>query len=221
MPSSVPESRDPVAASLPEAAVVVSLCFGLTLLRLVAGASGGFSDAALLETVLIECSLAALALHFLRWRGHSLREVLPAPSWFGSVLGLGLCLMTLGAWWLVSAWLPMGTTSAATGAALGAVAVARPTLPVLVLTAVVNGLYEETFLVGYLLRGFRSLGPALAMGISLLVRLVYHAPQGPATAVAVLLFGAVAGVFWWRTRSLWPVALAHALQDLVALAWLA
>jgi membrane protease YdiL (CAAX protease family) len=215
--SSVPDRGSPPAASLAEAAVVVALCFGLTLLRTVAGGARGFSDLALLQTVLVECTLGALALRFLHRRGHDLRELLPAPSWRGTAVGVGLCAAALAAWWLASAWLPAGSLSAASAAAT-TVVVARPTLPVLALTAIVNGVYEETFLVGYLLRGASLLGPSLAMGISLLVRLVYHAPQGPAMAVAALVFGAVAGAFWWRTRSLWPVVLAHALQDVISLA---
>jgi membrane protease YdiL (CAAX protease family) len=87
------------------------------------------------------------------------------------------------------------------------------------LASAVNGVYEETFLVGYLVRGFRHRGAAAAVGVSVLVRLLCHLYQGPLGALAAVVFGTLAGAFYWRSRWLWPVAFAHMLQDLISLLW--
>ena len=47
--------------------------------------------------------------------------------------------------------------------------------------------------------------------------MLYHVYQGPHGTLAVLLFGVIVGTFYWRTRSLGAVALAHAVADLAAL----
>lgn len=55
----------------------------------------------------------------------------------------------------------------------------------------------------------------VALGVTLLVRLMYHLYQGPIGAVWILGFGLVFGLFYLRFNSLWPVALAHMLWDIV------
>ena len=92
------------------------------------------------------------------------------------------------------------------------------TLPAIIALAMVNGLYEETFLLGYLQRGFLAAGPSFAIGLSVLVRVLYHLYQGPLGALSVLLFGLVVSLFHWRTGKLWPVVFAHTLADAFALA---
>jgi membrane protease YdiL (CAAX protease family) len=72
-------------------------------------------------------------------------------------------------------------------------------------------------LLGYLMRGFAEAGASFALGLSVLVRLLYHLYQGPLGAVSVVVCGLVLGAAYWRTRRLWPVALAHALIDMIAL----
>jgi membrane protease YdiL (CAAX protease family) len=210
-------------ATLPEAAIVVAICFGLLVFwsMTIAGAgfevAGAFTDAAFLQTILLECSLAAVALWYLALRGYSVRRLLPSPTWWGTVLGALLCAACLLAWNLVGLAISPGDYAAAPIAR--AMAGSRPSVVMVVAASVVNALYEETFLVGYLLRGFAPFGAALALGLSVLVRLLYHAYQGPVGALAVVVFGLVVGVFYWRTRLLWPVAAAHAMQDIVAFAY--
>jgi membrane protease YdiL (CAAX protease family) len=206
-----------------EAAIVVAICFGLFIAWSLAAAAEGtppgqrFSDAAFLEMIAIELCLGGTALWFLRLRGHSIRALLPAPSWGGSAAGVGLCLACLLAWMLVS-----GLFSPADYAAQPIAQIlerSRPSLAMVLLASVVNGIYEETFLVGYLVRGFAALGPGLALGLSVLVRLLYHVYQGPIGSLSVVVFGLVVGAFYWRTRALWPVVFAHALQDVIALSY--
>jgi membrane protease YdiL (CAAX protease family) len=81
--------------------------------------------------------------------------------------------------------------------------------------AMVNGMYEEVFLLAFLARGLRRYGTSIALGVSLLVRVLYHLYQGPVGAVSVLAFGGVLSVFYLRTGRLFPVVFAHILADIV------
>jgi len=80
--------------------------------------------------------------------------------------------------------------------------------------SVVNGLYEEVFLLGYLQSALERFGLAFAVGASLLVRVAYHTYQGPAGAVSVLAFGLILSAYFARRRSLWPVVSAHMFADI-------
>jgi len=211
-------------ATFGEAAAVVGICFGLFIVWSVSAAAdgfsvtGGFSDAAFASTIALELLLGGTALAMLRWRGHVLAQLLPMPDWRGTGLGVLLCIACLAAWVVVSTTL-VDTRDYAAQPIARMVAMSRPSLAMVVLASAINGVYEETFLVGYLVRGFSALGAPLALGISTLVRLLYHVYQGPVGALSVVVFGLVVGLFYWQTRRLWPVAVAHALQDVVAFSY--
>ena len=89
-------------------------------------------------------------------------------------------------------------------------------LPVLILAAIENGFLEEVLVVGYLLTRLDQLKvpPAIAIGISAVLRGSYHLYQG----FGGFLGNAVMGVVfaWWfrRTRRLWPLVIAHSLLDI-------
>jgi membrane protease YdiL (CAAX protease family) len=92
---------------------------------------------------------------------------------------------------------------------------ATVSLAVIVPTAIVNGAYEEVFLLGFLARGLRGHGASVALGVSLLVRILYHTYQGPLGVVSMLVFGGVLGAFYLRTGGLFPVVFAHILADII------
>jgi uncharacterized protein len=204
-----------------EAVTVVVVCFGwfiLASLEAVAAgfpSSGAFSDASLIGLVALEALLGAVGLTFLRLRGYVLADLTPSPSWSGCLAGFALFAVATLASSVVTLGFSGGDAGAQPIAAM--VSNAHVSLPVVIVMSMVNGLYEETFLVGYLVRGLRSHGLAIAVGVSLLVRILYHLYQGPLGAVSVLVFGLVISVFYWRTGRLWPVVFAHTLADALAL----
>jgi membrane protease YdiL (CAAX protease family) len=55
----------------------------------------------------------------------------------------------------------------------------------------------------------------VAVGVSLLVRVLYHLYQGPLGAVYVGAFGLVLSLYYVASGKLFPVVLAHALWDIV------
>lgn len=210
------EAKDPTPTTV-EAIAVVALCFGWfifsSLAAVAAGfpSGGSFNDSSLFTLVLIECVLGALALAFLRYRGYSLSRLLPSPTWQGCLVGLLLLVAANFVCLLVLQALPSYQNTDQPIEKM--VEHSHPSVLALIVLSMVNGLYEETFLLGYLVRGFSSIGAPFALGISSLVRLTYHLYQGPVGAVSVLVFGLVLSLFYWQTRSLWPAVFAHTLAD--------
>ena len=207
--------------ALVEAAAMVILCFGWFILISLSAvgadfpAGEGFSDSNLLEMIVTECVLGALALVFLRLRGHSLSALMPRPSWRGGVVGALLFGVAMVAWQLVA--LVFDENSIQSQPISEIMSRTHVSLVMALSLAVVNGLYEETFLTGYLLEAFRGWGASIAIGVPTLVRLLYHVYQGPIGAVSAVVFGMVMSLFYWRTKWLWPVVFAHILADSIAL----
>jgi membrane protease YdiL (CAAX protease family) len=204
-----------------EAAAVVILCFGWFILISLSSmgadfpAGEGFSDTNLSEMIVTELILGGLALAFLRFRGHSIAALMPRPTWRGGLVGVALFVVAISAWWFVAQF--FDPTSFQSQPIEEIMSHSHVSIGMAVALSVVNGLYEETFLTGYLMEAFRSYGALIAIGASTLVRLLYHVYQGPIGSVSVVVFSVVVSLFYWRTRWLWPVVFAHTLTDLMAL----
>lgn len=92
------------------------------------------------------------------------------------------------------------------------------TVPVLVLSALQNGVVEEVIVVGYLLTRLEQAQwrvPA-AIAVSALVRGTYHLYQGFGGFVGNVVMGVVFALVWRRTRRVGPLVVAHTLIDVVA-----
>ena len=81
--------------------------------------------------------------------------------------------------------------------------------------AISAGVVEEMVVLGFLTTRLRQVGssPMTALLLSLLVRTSYHLEYGW-QALGVAAFGLVLSLFYFRTRLLLPVILAHAAADL-------
>jgi membrane protease YdiL (CAAX protease family) len=108
------------------------------------------------------------------------------------------------------------------GLALNIVAENEPSVwwkyPVLLLSALENGLLEEVLVTGYLLTRLRRLGvrPAYAIAISATLRGSYHLYQGFGGFVGNAIMGIIFGTFFLRWRRATPMIIAHTLIDAVA-----
>ncbi|HKS23564.1 MAG TPA: CPBP family intramembrane glutamic endopeptidase [Thermoanaerobaculia bacterium] len=90
-------------------------------------------------------------------------------------------------------------------------------LVAVVAVAVVNSVFEETLVTGYIVRATLRHGAVFAVTASTLVRFLYHTYQGPVDAVCILPLGLLYATVYLRSGELWPLVTAHALMDLVAL----
>lgn len=202
--------------TLVDAAIVTAICFGWFILTSVEAVQSDFpaepfTDSAFVQIILLEAVFAAVALVYLRARGHDLRRLLPVPTSVGCLVGLGLYAATLFVGVVMAA--AVGPAHPGTQPIEEMVDNASISIAPLVAMSVVNGLYEEVFLIGYLQRALESFGPAFAVGAVLLVRVMYHLYQGPSGTVFALGFGLVVGGYFLWARKLWPVVFAHMFAD--------
>lgn len=88
----------------------------------------------------------------------------------------------------------------------------------LVLSAIKNAILEEVIVVGYLMTRLRDGGWGMWAVIltSALLRGAYHLYQGFGQAFGNVLMGIVFGWWYYRTKRLWPLIIAHAVIDIVA-----
>ncbi len=202
-----------------EAAVVVALCFGIFILsstiKMVSPSVGGqtFTDSVLQSIMVLELILAACALAVLSARGYPLQTLLPRASWTGVVVGTVLYMLVAGGDMVLGWFAPDRLLQPVQQMLEG-----QRSLAVLLSLSVVNGVYEEVFLLAFLQRGLRRLGGSNALGIALLVRMLYHTYQGPLGLMAVAIFGLLAGYYYLRSGRLFPVIVAHIVADVSALA---
>lgn len=207
----------PVA--LPEVLAIVAICFGYAILSSVLTVTDGagvasFTDDVFAGTALMECVLACVALAVLHVRHYPLRSLVPQPSWRDAGIGVALYLVSIMCWLVVA--LPFASQMDSQPISQ-MVAQSKVSLSGVISMALVNGTYEEVFLLGFLMRGMLRYGASNAVGISLLVRMLYHMYQGPMGVLSVLVIGAVFSLFYLRTGRLFPVVVAHIIADIVPL----
>jgi membrane protease YdiL (CAAX protease family) len=87
--------------------------------------------------------------------------------------------------------------------------------------SIVNAVFEELLWLGLGIAAFRRFGIGPAATVSIGLRLLAHAYQGPLALVTILPIGVVFTVYYIRSRRLWPIVVAHAFQDTLALTLLA
>lgn len=86
------------------------------------------------------------------------------------------------------------------------------------LMSIVNPIYEELFLVGYVYSQLsKNTHWAFIALLSTLVRVSYHTYQGWYSVIGVGLYGLVMATFYWKFRRLAPVVIAHGLLDVYTL----
>ena len=108
------------------------------------------------------------------------------------------------------------------GVALNVVAENLPNvwwrIPVLLLSALQNGVLEEVLVTGYLISRLRMLGvhPWLAVAISATVRGSYHLYQGLGGFFGNAVMGVIFGTLFVRWRRANPMIIAHTLIDATA-----
>lgn len=91
-------------------------------------------------------------------------------------------------------------------------------IPVLLLSALQNGLLEEVLVTGYLLTRLRKLGvrPAYAVAISAVLRGSYHLYQGFGGFLGNAVMGVIFATLFLRWKRATPMIIAHTLIDAVA-----
>lgn len=79
---------------------------------------------------------------------------------------------------------------------------------------VLNSIYEEVLLSGYLFKRLEKWHPACILLCSFLFRASFHTYQGWGMLPSVFALSLVFGVYYLRYKKLWPLILAHALGNI-------
>ena len=90
--------------------------------------------------------------------------------------------------------------------------------PILVLSGIQNGLYEEVIMIGFLLTRVRQLNwrPWTAILVSAAIRGSYHTYQGLGGFIGNFIMGAIFGYWFTRTKRVLPLVIAHSVIDIVS-----
>jgi uncharacterized protein len=176
------------------------------------------TQAVLLRSILIELVILTVLALFLRARGWTIARLRIEPSIRGSLEGVGLfvgynVLYYVLAIALASAWPTFARIVASTR-------LIQPGIgwPTIVAVSLVNPLFEEALLCGYLVCALKeSKGITTAVNVSAGIRLFGHFYQGALGVVGIVPMGLLFAYWYARTGRLWPLLVAHALQDFAAL----
>lgn len=95
------------------------------------------------------------------------------------------------------------------------------TLPFIILLSLVNPIFEEVLEAGYFIYALKRFGMWPAILASGMLRGILHIYQGSLGAIALFTFGVIFAAVYWRWRQLWPLIVAHALDDFLGLVMLA
>ncbi len=172
----------------------------------------------LLWTLAYEIAIGAVLAGFLRIRGWTWRRLGLEPQWRDALWAVALLFATYTAYYLlslavVSLW--PGFYQLAVNTHLVATHIAWP---ILVAISIVNPVFEEVLLCGYVVTALKDkLGAAAAINVSAGIRLACHLYQGPVGVLSLVPEGLVFAAWFARTGRLWPLIAAHALQDLLGL----
>lgn len=91
-------------------------------------------------------------------------------------------------------------------------------IPLLVASAAGNAVLEEFVMIGYLFTRARQarIAPLVVLLVSAVIRGSYHLYQGFGGFVGNLVMGILFGLWFTRTRRLWPLVIAHFLLDVAS-----
>ena len=204
-----------------EFALVTAICFG----HVVASSAAvlllhvqrmEISTSRALRGTAIEIAVLLIAGWILHLRGWRFRELAGRFSWMSVLSGLPLFLAYMILYWFTALALLSFYPAAAKIVPFRFVHTASPL--VVVLFFVVNSIFEEFAVTGYVIKALERNGLAFSVTASTLIRFLYHLYQGPLASVSILPLGILFGIVYWRTRNLWPLVTAHTIANLVAYA---
>jgi uncharacterized protein len=221
-------AQNPMPTALPsrfshfEFWIVVLLTYGLQVAAATYGLySHGFrpeilmTDRRLLELVIAELILAGLLGAFLFRRGWRLRHFQFRFNALQTLVGVGLFFATILAYYAFAlfALLLPSIQDAVRGISFHN----EVTFPIALVLVLINPAFEEFLNLGYVQQRLAGQGPVMAIGIAVLLRLMTHAYQGAVALISIIPVGVVFGCYFWYRQRLYPIVVAHALMDFLAL----
>ena len=221
-------SRPPFPDMLPErtalAAVTLTVLLFLSLSTVGADGSSAplvLSDARLAGAFAVQIIVAStLGVWLWRrgWRPH--RSATHPFTWRDPLRGVGVwaaALLGVAVWSAVCHALFPNLFAVA----IGTQVVGQPSLSLVIPFVIFNAVFEELLWLSLCLVAFRRFGLGIAAAVSVTLRVLVHAYQGPLALITIVPMGVAFTLYYLRSRRLWPVVLAHVFQDLLSLGALA
>jgi CAAX protease family protein len=175
------------------------------------------SDDDLRSVIVYELALFAVLLPFLHLRGWRLGQIGIDPGAKDTLVGIGLVFALL----VIGMFVELTVVSIIPGLAApdgGPPFAAKLSLWAVVAVSVVNPIFEELFVCGYVMTALKEhFGLATAINTSVALRMAYHLYQGPSGVIGIIPLGLVFAYWYGRTGRLWPLIVAHMIFDLFAL----
>jgi uncharacterized protein len=206
-----------------EALIVIFGAFGYFLLGAVysvigAGPRPSISEHHLNFLLVYETAALLLLGGFLRVRGWTFQRIGLTPSAVDSLIGVGLALAAYASsvvLWILAAATNIRPTYLGGSSSLVDGPLALPTV---VAIALLNPVFEELFVCGYVITLAKEKGH-LTFGVnaSVAIRLTYHLYQGGIGVIGIIPFGLICAWWYARTGRLWPIVVAHGATDLTSL----
>lgn len=81
------------------------------------------------------------------------------------------------------------------------------------LVIIVNSIYEEVLLLGYLFKRLEKFHPLIVILISMMIRESYHLYQGWYRLPMGISLGLVYGWYYYKYKKLWPPIMAHGITN--------
>jgi membrane protease YdiL (CAAX protease family) len=209
----------------PEFALVVLLAFGLfsvASVRALFGPLTGraallFDDHRVWTLLFYQLSVAPVIMYILWERGWKWLDFSVGINPRGVLQGFGLAAV---AFMLTHATTMLTSPAAEAAPAIAAMPIATGLLPVsgMLLASIVKAVFEEVLACAYVVQSLRGrFGIAIAVNASIALRMSFHLYQGPGAFLGFAVFGLVFTFFYIRTGRLWPLIVAHALLEAIAL----
>ena len=170
------------------------------------------TTAHLASGIVYEMTFLGIACWILHLRGWNLARLGLEFSPGAALAGLPLMLAYLLLYWFTLLTIASFVPNAHLSDALQVRWLAP--LPLTVTFLILNSVYEELLVTGYVITALEHEGAAVAITVSTLLRFSYHLYQGPVAALTILPMGLLFGTVYWRSRSLWPLMVAHTLVNL-------
>ncbi len=196
---------------------VFSLIFSLTHTA-VEYSGSAYGDTHLLGVVLYEALITPALLAILYARGWRIADFRLGVSSGATVLGIVICLAAYFVDGVVDLALRLifPLMQSETGSIARS---AGPAIISVVLLSIVNPVFEELFVAGYVIEALRQrFGVTTAINVSVVIRASYHLYQGVPAFPFHVAYGLLQGYAFVRYGRLWPLIVSHALLDFFAFA---
>lgn len=201
--------------------IVIICAFGLPIFTSVMAFISGntesvsMTDRELYFTIILECVVLVLLGGFLKARGWTLRglgfrfNVLDPAIAFLLLIGAYLSVIVVLMFSAVFLFQEVPEQPVVADVSVG----------VAILVSIINPVFEELFVLGYVVSFFKLTKKDfwLAVSISVLIRVSYHLYQGVYGLLSILPVGVIFTIWFARTGRIWPVIIAHAAIDLIGL----